>query len=110
MKKAFLALGRLKKGTLNKTELAYQLVLEAEKQSGKILWYKFEGIKLMLADRTSYTPDFFVLMADGSLEAREVKGFWQDDARVKIKIAAEMYPFKFIAIKKCHGSWQHEEF
>jgi len=44
----------------------------------------------------------------------EVKGFWQDDARVKIKVAADMYPFRFIAVKprakKDGGGWQTEAF
>jgi hypothetical protein len=40
----------------------------------------------------------------------EVKGFWQDDARVKIKVAASIYPFKFIAVKKAKGGWEREEF
>ena len=37
-----------------------------------------------------------------------------DDARVKIKVAADMYPFKFLAIKKrakkLGGGWEIEEF
>jgi hypothetical protein len=63
-----------------------------------------------LADNTFYSPDFFVMKSGGQLEVHEVKGFWQDDARVKIKIAAEMYPFQFVAIKKSKGSWEFEEF
>jgi hypothetical protein len=44
----------------------------------------------------------------------EVKGFWTDDARVKIKVAADLYPFRFIAAqalpKKQGGGWKIEEF
>jgi hypothetical protein len=40
-----------------------------------------------LAKDTFYTSDFMVMLADGRLEAHEVKGFWQEDARAKIKIA-----------------------
>ena len=79
-----------------------------------ILWFRFEGIKLRLADNTFYTPDFAVMRADGQLECHEVKGFWQDDARVKIKVAADQYPFRFIAVtvrdKKDGGGWNVEEF
>ena len=54
------------------------------------------------------------MLTTGEMECHEVKGFWQDDARVKIKIAAEMYPFRFIAItagKAVNGSrWKIEEF
>lgn len=104
------ALGRLPTGVMNKTEEAYAKVLEARKFAGEILWYKFEAIKLRLADNTFYTPDFPVLLANGELQMHEVKGFWEDDARVKIKVAASMYPFDFIAVKKCKGGFSVEEF
>ena len=79
------ALGRLKTGERNKTEQAYENLLEAMRISGDVLWYKFEGMKLRLADNTFYTPDFAVMLSSGQIEMHEVKGFWQDDARVKIK-------------------------
>ena len=94
------ALGRLKTGQMNKTEAAYSAELELRRTAGEIAWYRFEGVKLRLADNTFYTPDFAVMLEDGLMEMHEVKGFWQDDARVKIKVAAEQYPFRFIAVKK----------
>lgn len=113
-KSGLFALGRLKTGELNKTEKAYEDVLKSLLISGEILWYKFEGLKLRLADNTFYTPDFFIMKSDGQLEAHEVKGHWQDDARAKIKIAADMYPFIFIAAKpkakKDGGGWEYEFF
>lgn len=109
-----LALGRLKAGKMNQTEAAYAEHLRALQHAGEILWFRFEGIKLRLADNTFYTPDFAVLAADGVMELHEVKGFWQDDARAKIKIAADQYPFRFIAVrvrpKKEGGGWAVEEF
>jgi hypothetical protein len=108
------ALGRLKPGAMNKTEQAYAASLEQRKFAGEVAWYKFEGLKFRLADNTFYTPDFAVMLADGSLEAHEVKGYWQEDARAKIKIAADMYPLRFVAIqakpKKDGGGWKVEEF
>lgn len=108
------ALGRLKTGQANKTEQAYGDLLEARKIAGEVAWYRFEGVKLRLADNTFYTPDYAVMLTDGTLEMHEVKGFWQDDARVKIKVAAEMYPFRFVAVrvvaKKNGGGWANEEF
>lgn len=109
------ALGRLPAGVMNKTEEAYAAHLEQLRYEGKVLWFKFEGIKLRLADSTFYTVDFFVMPASRELEAHEVKGFWTDDARVKIKVAAGMYPvFRFIAIKKQSkadgGGWSVESF
>ena len=104
------ALGRIKAGKMNKTEEAYNALLEKRKQAGEVVWFKFEGVKLRLADSTFYSPDFAVMLADGQLEMHEVKGFWMDDARAKIKIAAELYPFRFVALKRKAGAWQEEEF
>jgi len=108
------ALGRLKPGQMNKTESAYAHHLELRKIAGEIAWYKFEGIKLRLAANTFYSPDFAVMLSNGEMEIHEVKGHWMDDARAKIKVAAEMYPFRFIAIKakakKDGGGWSVEEF
>lgn len=108
------ALGRLKTGAMNKTEAAYAAHLDLLKHAGEIAWHRFEGLKFRLADNTFYTPDFAVMRAGGQMECHEVKGFWQDDARAKIKIAADLYPFRFIAIKaktkKDGGGWAVEEF
>lgn len=104
------ALGRLLKPDMNKTEAAYERELYARVEAKEVLWYKFEAVKLRLADNTFYTPDFLVLTAERALECHEVKGFWRDDARVKIKVAASIYPFKFIAITKQKGRWSREEF
>lgn len=108
------ALGRLKPGSMNGTEAKYAKLLEDRKIAGEIAWYRYEGLKLRLADNTFYTPDFAVMLADGALECHEVKGFWTDDARVKIKVAADQYPMRFIAVKvrakKHGGGWEMEEF
>ncbi len=114
MSKAMYALGRLKVGAMNKTEAAYDAHLAQLQHAGQILWRKFEGLKLRLADSTFYTPDFAVMAADGVIECHEVKGFWQDDARAKIKVAADLYPFRFLAVKaktkKEGGGWEVEAF
>lgn len=114
LNKGVLALGRLKAGAMNKTEAAYAAHLEQRRMAGEVAWYRFEGLKFRLADSTFYTPDFAVMLSDGAMEAHEVKGFWQDDARAKIKIAADLYPFRFVAIKakakKDGGGWVVEEF
>lgn len=105
------ALGRLPKGTLNKTEQAYEdRVLKPALLSGEIAWYRFEGVKLRLANNTFYTPDFAVMRRNGEIEIHEVKGFWTDDARVKTKVAAAQYPFQFIAVQRVKGEWKEERF
>lgn len=108
------ALGRLKPGTMNKTEARYAAHLLELKYAGQVQWIRFEGLKLRLADNTFYTPDFAVMNGAGVIECHEVKGHWQDDARAKIKIAADQYPFRFIAVKeqakKHGGGWEYEVF
>ena len=100
---------------MNSLERSYSSHLELRKAAGEIADWKFEGIKLRLAKNTFYTPDFFVLLADGTIQVEEVKGHWEDDARVKIKVAAEIYWwFRFIAVKaipkKEGGGWKIEMF
>jgi hypothetical protein len=106
------ALGRLKAGAMNKTEAAYAQHLDLLKIAGEVLWWKFEGLKFRLADNTFYTPDFAVMVADGFIELHEVKGsprIFQDDAKVKIKVASALYPFRFYAVfpraKGVGGGW-----
>lgn len=87
------------------------------------VWWRFEGITLRLADRTTYTPDFIAQGFDGSLWAFEVKVLWKpgrkaradalrlgkpppkakvgwrEDARAKTKIAAALFePIVFAAV------------
>jgi hypothetical protein len=114
MKPALQALGRLPAGTMNKTEVAYDGFLRTLAACGDVAWWKFEGIKLRLAGNTFYSPDFLVMRSNGALECHEVKGFWTDDARVKIKVAADLYPMQFIAVqalpKAKGGGWKVETF
>ena len=73
MKRGIQALGRLKVGAQNKTEVAYEReVLRPAMMAGEILWYRFEGLKLRLADSTFYTPDYGVMCADGLMAGSEV--------------------------------------
>lgn len=104
------ALGRLKTGQMNRTEAAYANYLEGLKHAGEVLWYRFEGVKLRLADNTFFTADFAVMVRDRTLEMHEVKGFMTDDANVKIKVAADSYPLTFKVIRKGPGGvWQTED-
>lgn len=114
--KRLAALGRLKAGQMNKTEAAYAQHLELLKRAGDIQWYCFDGIKLRLADKTFLTVDFAVMDRDGVMELHDTKGgpgVFTEDAKVKMKVAAEMYPFRFkVAFpraKKHGGGWMIEE-
>ena len=106
---------RPKAGEQNATEAAYAAELEAQRQAGEIAWYMFEPLKLRLAQQSTYTPDFLVVGVDGRLALHEVKGFWRDDARVKIRVAARLFPcFEFLAVTKARkkegGGWRVERF
>jgi hypothetical protein len=102
----FKALGRLPAGQMNRTEKSYAAHLDLLKYGGDILWWKFEPAKLRLAQKTFYTCDFMVLMKDNRIEMHEVKGgFITDDAAVKIKVAASLYPFDFFIIRKKGAFW-----
>lgn len=102
---------RRQAGQMNKMEAEYREYLRPRLNVGEILAIDYERITFKLADDTRYTPDFFLLMADGTIELHEVKGFLEDDAWVKIKVAAEQHPwFTFRLVrkqaKKHGGGWE----
>jgi hypothetical protein len=98
-------------GKMNKLEAAYALQLKALQQINAIHAFSFEAIKLRLANLTFFTPDFLVIGANGEVVFHEVKGHWEDDARVKIKVSAEAFPwFRFVGVTRKKGQWIVEEF
>ena len=102
--------GRIKKpGVMNKTEEAYSWVLEARKQAGEIRWWAYEQMTLKLAEGVRFTPDFAVLTIGPRLEFHEVKGYMRDDARVKLRCAAVLFPFKFLLVRKSGQGWEITE-
>lgn len=85
---------RHESGSMNKTERAYyDGVLAPRLRAGELAYVGFECLKLRLAKATFYDTDFLVQLADGTLEVHEVKGFMEDDAAVKLKVAAETFPW-----------------
>lgn len=96
---------------MNGTERARAIVLEAQKRDGQLADWRFESVTLKLAPDCRYTPDFYKLHNDGSVEFEETKGFWRDDAKVKIRVAARLFPeFRFVALKLTRGTWTPEEY
>lgn len=73
---------------------------------------RYEPITLKLANGLRYTPDFMIIDEVGHIWFFETKGFWRDDARAKIKMAAEKFQeYRFVSAswtKK--GGWVFEEF
>lgn len=110
------ALGRKKKGEMNATEARFANYLRGLEITGEILWWRHEGIKLQLADNTTLTVDFNVMYADGLLVMIDVKGakaIIEEDAKVKLKVAAGQFPFVFRYAfprqKKDGGGWIFED-
>lgn len=105
------ARGRVPAHGMNKLESAYAQHLELLKHTGDVLWWRFAPMRLRLADGSYYKPDFGVLTSECLFELHETKGHWREAARVRIKIAAGLFPFKFIALQRSPaGFWMREEF
>lgn len=92
----------LPRGEMNAGEARYAARLEQRKLSGEIADWRFDAVTLQLAPRTSLRMDFLVIERDGTLSFDDYKGtrrgkpHVEDDAMVKMKVAAKMYPwFRF---------------
>jgi len=82
---------------LNKTEKAYLAVL----RSLGVKNLGIQNITLKIADDCRFTPDFNYLAESGVMIFVDVKGFQREDAFIKIKVAARMFPqFGFQIVKK----------
>lgn len=117
---------------MNKVETAFAEHLESRPD---VIRWEFENWTVRLADDCRYTPDFRCVIreADGScvvvfFETKAQrnskrkgkdgvvvvsrKAFWEDDAKVKIRVAAKEYPeYRWIgASQNKDGSWQQEAF
>lgn len=96
---------------MNGTEKQRAVQLEAMRRGFEISSWAYEKITLKLADDCRYTPDFFVVDLLGGITFEEVKGFWRDDAKVKIRVAAQQFPqFTFKALQLVQGAWKTHEF
>ena len=91
---------------MNKTEARYARLLDVELKEGEALSWEFEKVKLKLAEKDFYTPDFFVVRPH-LFEFIEIKGgYIREDATEKFKFAREMYPwFRFVMMQYNKGKW-----
>lgn len=101
------------KGIMNANEERYASLLM---QQG--LTFEFESITLSLAPRTTLTCDFAVVTEDDYFELHEVKGGKKDgkfhveeDAWVKLKMAAAKFPWLKIVVVWWHKDygWKEQE-
>ncbi|MDR2695173.1 MAG: hypothetical protein LBC79_02175 [Deltaproteobacteria bacterium] len=96
---------------MNKLEARYAGYLEGQRREGLIVFWRYEAVKFRLADRTWYTPDFYIMRTDGSIEIHETKGWMEDDANVKIKATADIFPeFWFVLVKWERGDWRYKRY
>jgi hypothetical protein len=101
--------GILKPRQMNKLEAAYAQELELRRRVGEIDRWYFQEIKLRLGDDCQFIPDFFLMLANGEFECHETKGFFRDDAKVKIVAAAEKFPFRFYLVRKVGQGFELEK-
>ena len=108
----------------NATEARFaREVLDPYKRSGIIDGYTFEGIKILLAAATPatdgqakipaayYTPDFIVWKHGCQPCCVEIKGYWEEAARLRIKVAADRHDYlTFVAVKYIGRRWEYERF
>jgi len=107
------------RGEMNKLESAWAAELETRRLAGELLWWRYEAATLKLTEKTPggkpgirYTPDFLVMLPDGLLECHEVKGFAAPVDLNRLKLAADIFPFRFLLVRrgKKNSGWQTEEF
>jgi len=86
---------RRKRGEMNKTETEYSEILENDPDVHQ--WW-FEPMSVRLShppegQPATYSPDFLVLMVDGTTFIDDVKAAFRDRAGdVRVKAAAELFP------------------
>lgn len=110
---------RRKRGEMNETERHYANELTAD-QAVFTWWFQPFTLKLSHPEKgraAVYTPDFLVLMQDGTTyvdDTKAKKGFDDYASGVRIKAAAEMFPlwrFRLVRRKsaKQGGGWERVE-
>jgi len=80
-------------GTMNGLESSWADELERQRLAGEIAWWSYEPVTLKLAEqRCTYKPDFMVMDCEGLIEFHETKGYFEDKAKVKMKVASDKFP------------------
>lgn len=90
-----------RQGVMNATEKwYYEKHLAPRLASGELARVEFERVQVILVHpdkskkrrASTYLCDFYCLRTDGETEMHEVKGFCDEADRLKIKMAAEVFP------------------
>lgn len=98
-------------GKPNKTEAAYIRHLNTLQAAGVIHQYWFQAVKLRVAyDQCWIVIDFMVQTPQGLIELHDVKGGpTEDDAIVKEKVIATLFPFRLVEVRLKAGQWIFKE-
>lgn len=100
-----------KKGERNKLEAKYEAHLALLKAAGEIYEFAFEPEKFRLANEGAscyFTPDFRVLLNDGTVEFHDTKGYMEEDAALKIKWFVQQHPYPLVVVRWVKGAWDFD--
>lgn len=91
----------------SRTEQRYAALLDVWQREGQVRKWRYEAMRLTLATlKTTLTIDFWLTRPDGRIELHEVKGFAREDAMVKLKVAAVLYPeWRIILVRWQKQAW-----
>lgn len=90
-------------------EEQYSEHLKAAKQAGSITNWAYEAVRLRIADKGVYTPDFLVITPE-EIQFHEVKGQRREAGMVRLRTAAFAHRWaRFFLVTKSRGGWQIEE-
>lgn len=92
------------RGTPNRQEAQF---IEFLAQQGWT-FIAYEAVRIRLAHQCWYTPDILAWKPKEKITFFEVKGFWEDDARVKVKVAAGLLSkhFSIKTARHLQRKWQ----
>lgn len=106
---------------MNKGETRYAQWLDLQQKAGDVKCWYFQAMTFKLAKDCRYTPDFVVFRVDAQT-CVDVKGrktrpdgtqtYWaEEDAKIKIRVAAQMFPMYrwVIAFPLQNGNWEERE-
>jgi hypothetical protein len=94
----------------NKWERLYADRLRVLVAAGEIHEFGYETVTLKLANDCRYTPDFWVVLPNGKVEAHEVKGHMRAVARTKLAVAVKQFRswLPIYLATRPNGDWKVE--
>jgi len=100
-------------GTMNKIESRCAQYLDLMKKMGDLKEWFFEKVTLKIGPDCRLTVDFMLVMTSGEIKFWEVKHIRrgtmhsEDDSKVKMRVAAGMFPWRFYwVVPMANGSWE----